>query len=226
MADPKAAGADQGRTLLALARQAIAARLRGEPFALGAHPNPDEEWLLTPAATFVTLTRDGALRGCIGSLEAVRPLREDVVRNAVSAAFGDPRFRPLGPDEFDDLVVEVSLLSARRPVAHSDETSAIHHLRPGIDGVVIRYGTANRATFLPQVWDEIPEPSEFLRHLKRKAGLPGDWWSPDLEVETYTVSAWVETDLGGPDLGGSDLGGSDPGGPDGLDNPHNPDDRG
>jgi AmmeMemoRadiSam system protein A len=149
------------------------------------------EWLEHPGASFVTLTKGGDLRGCIGSLEAHRPLAEDVRANAVAAAFRDPRFMPLSREEFGDIRVEVSLLSPTEPLAAGSEAEALAALRPGVDGVVFEYAH-HRSTFLPQVWEQLPQPAEFLAHLKRKAGLPQDFWAADVRLSRYTVSKWKE----------------------------------
>jgi hypothetical protein len=176
---------ENGKLLLALARHAIAVELGAESvIPVPSDPSPD--WLEAPGASFVTLMLDGELRGCIGSLHAARPLREDVIRNAIGAAFQDPRFDPLSSAEFARLQVEVSVLSPLTPLPVSDEADACAKLRPGIDGVVLERG-ARRATFLPQVWDELPRPGDFLRHLKLKGGWPGEYWSPDMKLERYTV---------------------------------------
>ena len=129
----------------------------------------------------MTLRREGELRGCIGTVDAWRPLGEDVRANAVAAAFHDPRFPPLARDEFDDTSIEVSLLGPHEPVPASDEAQALATLRPGVDGVLLECGR-RRATFLPQVWEQLPEPREFLRALKRKAGLAGDFWSDEVRA--------------------------------------------
>jgi AmmeMemoRadiSam system protein A len=148
-------------------------------------------WLQEPGATFVTLTRHGDLRGCIGSLEAHRPLAQDVRENAVAAAFRDPRFRPLTRKEFDAVRVEVSLLSPPESIEAEDEKAALAALRPHVDGVVLAYGHL-RSTFLPQVWEQLPDPQEFLAYLKRKAGLPMDFWAAEVRLSRYTVSKWKE----------------------------------
>lgn len=196
-----------GPLVCEVARKAIAARLGaadprsrapdGAPTApsgsttdLGyenAHP-----WLETPGAAFVTLTQDGALRGCIGSLTAYRPLREDIAANAVNAAFRDPRFPPLTARELPGTHIEVSILSDPEPYPFSDRADAVSRLRPGVDGVTLEYG-ARRGTFLPQVWDSLSEPEDFLNHLVRKAGLPAGWWDDDARLSRYTVKAFEET---------------------------------
>jgi hypothetical protein len=178
--------AEKGSTLLKLARSEIASKL-GEPAA-----KPIKAaWLQEPGASFVTLTRQGELRGCIGTLEAHRPLGVDVRENAVAAAFRDPRFMPLTRGEFDDIRVEVSVLSPTEPLQVKDESAALAVLRPNVDGVVFEYGHY-RSTFLPQVWEQLPKPAEFLAHLKRKAGLPVDFWADQVRLSRYTVSKWRE----------------------------------
>ncbi len=177
-----------GITLLALARNAIAARL-GQPAPAAEIPSMPE--LTAPGATFVTLTQDGILRGCIGSLSPHRALADDVFANAQAAAFRDPRFPPLAVDELATTRIEVSLLDPSEPLPCTDEAEAIARLRPGIDGLVLSCG-AQRATFLPQVWDSLPQPRDFLARLKQKAGLPADYWSPQLTLERYTVRKWKE----------------------------------
>ena len=178
--------AEQGTILLAIARAAIAN-------ALGRPMQADESasWLLAPGATFVTLTQRGALRGCIGSLEAHRPLLEDVKANARASAFRDPRFKPLTAEELDATQVEVSLLSPQRQLTFRDEQEALAQLRPLIDGVVFecdRY----RSTFLPQVWEQLPSKEDFIRHLKLKAGLAPGFWANDVKLSCYTVEKWKE----------------------------------
>ncbi len=177
---------DQGRTLLQLARTAIAGEL-----GLATHEPPQADWLQEPGATFVTLNLHGNLRGCIGSLEAHRPLIDDVRHNARAAAFLDPRFTPLTKQEFAEVVVEVSLLSPPEQVHFSSEHHALAQLRPGLDGVILEYGL-RRATYLPQVWEQLPTPQEFINHLKNKAGLPEDFWPEDIKLLRYTVQKWSE----------------------------------
>ena len=177
---------EQGTALLALARGAIAERLGlSEPIEARG------DWLEEPGATFVTLTRSGQLRGCIGSLEPRRQLRDDVRANAVAAAFRDPRFSPLTSGEFADTHVEVSLLSPQSPMTFENEADALLQLRPGIDGVVLEYGMS-RGTFLPQVWEQLPQPELFLAHLKTKAGLPAAFWDDSIRLSRYTVTKWKE----------------------------------
>lgn len=175
-----------GEILLRLAHDAI-----GEHFGAVPAAAPGLAALREPGASFVTLTRDGHLRGCIGSLEAYRPLADDVRGNACAAAFRDPRFPPLSSAEWPDTKVEVSLLSVPEALSFKDEADALAQLRPGIDGIVLSAG-GRRATFLPQVWEQLPDPALFLAQLKAKAGLPADYREPDLRLERYTVRKWKE----------------------------------
>ena len=180
---------DAGKILLPIARASIARALGRDMAASESAP-----WLMEAGACFVTLTQQGELRGCIGTLQAHRPLLADVQANAVAAAFRDPRFSPLSVRELDITAVEVSLLSPMRPLAFSSEADALAQLRPGIDGVVFEFGT-HRSTFLPQVWEQLPDPDEFMAQLKRKAGLPASFWAAEVRLQRYTVSKWKEDDL-------------------------------
>ena len=175
-----------GSTLLQLARNAIAAK-----FGLPATTPVDLPELHETGATFVTLSQNGELRGCIGTLEAWRPLLADVEANAGNAAFRDPRFAPLRADELLITRVEVSLLTPAETIAFSDEADALGQLRPAIDGVIFRAG-CHRSTFLPQVWEQLPEPNQFMAYLKQKAGLPADYWGSDIRLQRYTVIKWKE----------------------------------
>ncbi len=175
-----------GHTLLTIARNAIAQRF--DQAILPVTPAPEHA---RPGATFVTLTQNGRLRGCIGSLEGYRPLATDVAANAVAAAFSDPRFEPLSADELPHTRVEVSLLSAAEPFEFSDEADALRRLRPGIDGLILTHGD-RRATFLPQVWETLPEAQRFMTQLKLKAGLPADFWDERITLARYGVQKWKE----------------------------------
>jgi uncharacterized protein len=177
---------DLGKTLLQLARNSIASHF-GQP-TLSPADSPE---LHEPGATFVTLTQDGHLRGCIGSLEAWRPLLKDVQENARAAAFRDPRFESLSADELPRTRVEVSLLTPAEPLSFSSEADALAQLRPEVDGVIFTAGN-RRSTFLPQVWEQLPEPAVFMAHLKQKAGLPASYWGPDVRLERYGVRKWQE----------------------------------
>ena len=179
---------NKGAVLLPLARAAIAERLG---LSREADICTDSSWLHETAACFVTLHKNGALRGCIGSIEAHRPLLEDLRSNAVSAAFHDPRFPPLAESEFEAVDVEVSLLTPLRLLPVSSEADAASKLEPFRDGVVLKY-RADRGTFLPQVWEQLPQPEHFLMHLKQKAGLSADFWHEDVELFRYTVEKYAE----------------------------------
>lgn len=180
---------DEGRTLLALARAAITTRL-GHPMA----PPQAVDWLQATAATFVTLMQQGNLRGCIGTLEPHRSLLADVQANAVAAALRDPRFAPLTLAELDHTEVEVSVLSPTERLQFNDEAEARAVLHPGTDGVVLSFRHF-RSTFLPQVWEQLPTTGEFLAQLKRKAGLPADFWHDDVQLSRYTVQKWKDSDF-------------------------------
>ncbi|MGB0128671.1 MAG: AmmeMemoRadiSam system protein A [Rhodocyclaceae bacterium] len=175
-----------GEALLRLARNAIASR-----FGLPSRDAPDHPALDEPGATFVTLTQAGQLRGCIGTLEAYRHLGQDVQENALAAAFCDPRFHPLGQDELPRTRIEVSLLTAPEPFGFRDEADALAKLRPGIDGLILTH-EGHRATFLPQVWESLPDARRFMAELKRKAGLPGDFWDEKVALARYGVTKWKE----------------------------------
>ena len=179
---------DLGSALLAIARMAIAESLGLREAADANHPA-----LSRPAATFVTLKQRGELRGCIGTLEAFRPLALDVRENAIGAAFRDPRFLPLAAGELARTSVEVSLLSDSETLDVADECDLLPLLHPGQDGVTLAFG-GQRATFLPQVWDQLADPLEFLGALKRKAGLPANFRSPQIRYSRYAVTRWAETD--------------------------------
>ncbi len=175
-----------GAALLARARNAIAA-----PLHQGTHAEPWHPALGDRGACFVTLTQGGALRGCIGTLEAWRALDDDVRENARAAAFRDPRFAPLTAKEFERTRVEVSLLSPPEAFPVVDEADALARLQPGVDGVILTCGD-RRSTFLPQVWEQLPQPVQFLAHLKQKAGLAEDFWSPEVRLQRYKVRKWQE----------------------------------
>lgn len=172
--------AERGRVLLDIAREAIASP--AEPLARAWEP-----WLAERAATFVTL-RDslGSLRGCIGTIDPHRALGADVAHNAFAAAYRDPRFPPLRDGERATTAVEVSVLTPRVPFAVSTEAEAVGRIEPGIDGLVFEYH-GQRATFLPQVWENICDPLDFLCELRRKAGLPARFWHADVKLSRYGV---------------------------------------
>ena len=175
-----------GQILLAQARRAIA-----DALGLPAPDAPDDPRLAGRGATFVTLTLGGELRGCIGSLNAHRPLGQDVRDNAVAAALRDPRFPPLTAAEFAEVRVEVSLLTEPDFIEFRDEADALAQLEPGRDGVIFFNG-CQRATFLPQVWEQLPERRQFMAALKQKARLPPDFWGPNVMIARYHVRKWHE----------------------------------
>lgn len=177
-----------GPALLGSARAAItlAVGAAAQPLAAQVHPALD-----VPGASFVTLMQGGRLRGCIGTLQAHRPLGDDVRANAVAAALRDPRFAPLPAAELAETRIEVSVLGAAEPLAADAEREAIERLRPFEDGLILAW-RERRATFLPQVWETLPQPRDFLRELKRKAGLAPDFWAADLRLSRYRVDKWTE----------------------------------
>lgn len=177
----------RGRVLLPIARAAISRALE-----IPSAADETASWLAEHGACFVTLTQHGELRGCIGTLQAHRSLLADIKSNAVSAALHDPRFMPLSAEELDITAVEISLLSATQPMEVRHETDALAQLRPGVDGIVFEYGRY-RSTFLPQVWEQLPRPHQFMAHLKRKAGLPDDFWAEGVKLSRYTVTKWRES---------------------------------
>ena len=186
---------EQGQLLVRLARQTIETQL-GKP------PTEEESGALekalgddifqTQCGVFVTLKISHNLRGCIGSLFGLTPIRKGIKENAVNAAFRDPRFKPLTLDELSKVTIEVSVLSHPEPLAYEDGDDLIAKLRPHLDGVIIRKGSAS-STFLPQVWEQLPKPHDFLGHLCLKAGLLADEWrTGQLEVSTYQVQYFEE----------------------------------
>ncbi len=177
-----------GPVLLAIARAALATAL-GSPQSAP----EDAAWLQKPGATFVTLTQQGRLRGCMGSLDAQRALLDDVKVNVVAAASRDWRFATLTIEELGLTRIEVSLLSPLEPLLFASEANALAQLRPGVDGVVLAWGR-HRTTFLPQVWVQLPTPVEFMARLKYKSELPADFWSDEIHLHRYSVQKWKEPD--------------------------------
>lgn len=181
----------EGKYLLDKARSTIEQEL----FARKGPQKPDTD---LPAifnelrGTFVTLTIQGGLRGCIGHIIPQDPLIEGIRVNAINAAFRDPRFRPLTRDEWKRVKIEISILTDPKPLSYSNAKDLLKKLRPGIDGVIIKKGFY-QATFLPQVWEQLPRKEDFLNHLCLKAGLDGDAWRKGgLEVSTYQAQAFEE----------------------------------
>ena len=174
-------------TLLPIARASIASQL-GKTHAA----DESAPWLRAQGASFITLNLAKKLRGCIGSLQAHRPLLDDVKANALAAAFKDPRFKPLTTAEYENIEVEISLLSALSTMNFSDEASALAQLTPHVHGLIFEYGH-HRSTFLPQVWDTFADPVMFIAHLKQKAGLPPNFWEPGVKLHTYTVAKFRDS---------------------------------
>jgi AmmeMemoRadiSam system protein A len=180
-----------GTQLLRLARGSIAHGLEhGEP--LPVRFDDLSRVLSEPGASFTTLRNEGRLRGCCGTLEARQPLAADVAYSAFQAAFRDSRFEPVRRDEFAAIDLEVSVLSPMEPIEVSDERTLLQELEPGVDGLVIAEGW-RRATFLPKVWETLPEPKQFLAQLKAKCGLPRDYWSARLEFQRYRTTTYAES---------------------------------
>ncbi len=178
----------------ALLQLAIASIQHGLAHGRPLKPAPEDydPALRQPGASFVTLKREGELRGCIGSLSAQRPLVEDVAENAYAAAFSDPRFYPLQPLELHGLEIHISVLGEAEPMRFGSEHDLLEQLRPEVDGLILEEGY-RRATFLPSVWEQLPDAQQFLAHLKLKAGLPPNYWSPTLKVSRYTTHGFGTT---------------------------------
>ncbi len=181
-------------TLLDVARASIQHGLRHRQ-ALAVNPDDYPATLRPLRAAFVTLEIGGQLRGCIGALAAYQPLVQDVATHAHAAAFEDPRFPELQPDEFPKLDIFISVLSPPEPMHFSSEEELLNQVRPGVDGLILHF-RHYRATFLPAVWENLPDPYLFLAQLKHKAGLPLDFWSPELRVERYTTEYFSTGDVG------------------------------
>jgi AmmeMemoRadiSam system protein A len=188
--NPRVLDPSHRHALLALARQSILAGLHEKRRV----PCPDflRDGILNAArGSFITLRTEGRLRGCCGTLEPRGALAEGVWRNAWSSAFSDPRFAPLRHDEYQSIDVHISVLSPLEPVAVMTEPELLRQLRPGIDGLLLQRG-ASQATFLPAVWDQLPDAVEFVRELKSKAGWTTDFWAPDIAAWRYTTESFGE----------------------------------
>lgn len=145
-----------------------------------------DEDLQTKRATFVTLHKNKQLRGCIGTLEPLRPLVEDISHNAFAAAFSDSRFPPVSSNELSQLNIHISILGTPEEILFDSENDLVSKLRPGIDGLILQKGNL-KGTFLPSVWESLPEKHDFLNHLKEKTGLPANYWNDNIKVQRYTV---------------------------------------
>ncbi len=187
---------EEKKTLLRIARASIEEKLksgRNLDLDLGSLPPRLRE----PGASFVTLEIHGSLRGCIGSVEAYRPLAEDVRDNAIKAAFNDPRFPPLTIGELGKVEIEVSVLTKPVPLLYRDVDDLMQQIQPGIDGLILEYGYF-RGLFLPQVWEQLPGKEEFLSHLSLKAGLPPDAYRyPGVTIKRFRVIAFKESEVFG-----------------------------
>lgn len=183
-----------GDALLALAARSLRHRLViGKPLTVDLVTQAPE--LASPGASFVTLRRrDGALRGCIGSSRAWRPLIADIAGNAAASAFEDPRFPPLRPEELDGLVLSISVLTAPEPLPADSEAELLAKIRPGQDGLILADGE-RLAVLLPQVWEALPAPVEFMAVLKEKAGFAPDHWSASLRVQRFESVTIEHPDL-------------------------------
>jgi AmmeMemoRadiSam system protein A len=180
----------QQQQLLQVARESIQYGLKHR-HTMRVDADVYDEQLQQQGGSFVTLYKKGALRGCIGTLQPYQPLVNDVAEHARAAAFSDPRFPPLSADELADIVISVSVLGKPGAISFSDEEDLIRQLRPLQDGLILENG-GNRGTFLPSVWESLPEPRQFLLQLKRKAGLPVDYWSDSLKISRYTTQSFSE----------------------------------
>jgi AmmeMemoRadiSam system protein A len=174
----------RGERLVRLAREAIVHALGGPPFE-----RPTGAWFEEHGASFVTITREGRLHGCIGSLVAHQPLAADVEQNAIAAAFRDPRSMPLQVEQLPEIGVEVTRLGPLVPMRFTGQEDLLKQLVPHVDGLVLRW-RRHRGTFLPQVWESLEEPAIFLGELKAKAGLSRDFWADDVEVSRFAVDKW------------------------------------
>ena len=190
---PGALAPAQRATLMAVARRSIEHGLAtGRP--LPVVPSEYHRDLKAVRASFVTLQLRGQLRGCIGHLEAVQPLVVDVSENAFAAAFQDPRFNPLTAQEWPSVDIHLSLLTRPEPMHFQDEADLVRQIQPGVDGLILQDGP-NRGTFLPSVWESLPQAADFLSHLKLKAGLPANHWSGRVEVYRYRTESFGEAEL-------------------------------
>jgi AmmeMemoRadiSam system protein A len=174
---------EEGKALVFLARKAIEEYLNNGVI-IDLTDIPFENWK-KKGASFVTLENKytGQLRGCIGSIIPVQPLYKDVIRNAIAAATQDPRFPPVTVEELPDIRVKVSILSFPQPLKFNSPEDLLNKIEPFKDGLILKFGE-NQGTFLPDVWEELPEKTQFLSHLCLKAGLPQDCWLT-LPVEIY-----------------------------------------
>jgi AmmeMemoRadiSam system protein A/AmmeMemoRadiSam system protein B len=191
MDTPQSLNEEQGQILVKLARQTIEERLGKRSIKVDPDSMRDPVFK-EKRGTFVTLTINKQLRGCIGNLDSTNSIVDGIERNAINAAFRDPRFPALEADELDRVDIEVSILTEPQPLEYRDSKDLLSKLRVNVDGVILRKGSAS-ATFLPQVWEQLPQPEKFLSHLCSKAGLPADTWRKgNLDILTYQVQCFEE----------------------------------
>lgn len=190
MSSIKLSNEDQ-QTCLQIARESIKHGLQ-KSSALHVITSDYSSALQQNLASFVTLHKNGELRGCIGALEAYQPLINDISEHAYSAAFQDPRFPALQDNEYEQLDVEISVLGKPEPMIFESEEDLLQKIRPNIDGLILEYGV-NRGTFLPSVWEQLPDKKEFLNHLKMKAGLPLQWWDNAAKISHYETFSFQDS---------------------------------
>lgn len=184
---------EQGQLLVRLARQTIAESLHLPIDAAVSAEDLDQKALQARRGVFVTLNKQGSLRGCIGSLSGVESIVDGVRRHAENAAFHDSRFSPLQAHEFPELQIDISVLTEPVPLTYADGEDLVARLRPNVDGVIVKRSGGAGATFLPQVWEQLPDPRLFLGHLCRKGGMREDAWKTgELDVFTYQVQHFEE----------------------------------
>lgn len=179
------------KSLLQIAREAIESAVSRMDLSEIIHSELSPS-LMAKGASFVTLTKEGRLRGCIGTLEAYQPLAKDVQEHAVAAALQDPRFPPVQPEECPIIEIEVSVLTLKVLLEYTGSQDLLEKIKPGIDGIVLQDGF-RKATFLPQVWEKLPSPEEFLTHLCMKMGANGNLWlEKQMKVSLYQVQEFHE----------------------------------
>ena len=182
---------EEGRYLLSVARKTIEQKISNLEDQVE-FDSFDSNKFSEKRGTFVTLTIDDGLRGCIGNIVPQESLLDGVKANAINAAFRDPRFEPLSEKEWEKVKIEISILTDPKPLDYSNRKDLLEKMRQGTDGVILKKGY-NQSTFLPQVWEQLPDKKEFLTHLCLKAGLEMDSWKREkLEVSTYQVQAFEE----------------------------------
>lgn len=181
----KLSAADQ-KKCLDIAKQSILSGLqKGTAYKVSSHDFSSD--LQTRLASFVTLHKYGQLRGCIGTLEAYQPLIDDIAEHAFAAAFHDPRFPAVDESELEQLDIEVSVLSKPESIIFKNEDDLLQQIKPNIDGLILEHGS-HRGTFLPSVWEQLPDKKDFINHLKMKAGLNTDWWENDVKISRYEAT--------------------------------------